>query len=155
RGEIVRWCQRGAGSPTVLRQAPRLGRTGWLALVFLLVLSLAVARGTPVLGILYQPAYASLWLGGISQDDHPFDWIDNMNYHVTYRVSTPGPHGITQLLDPTSLFPRSLRAMLLQSYVYNVRWMRVPAQHRTTLKYSILSRLAQRFCQRQTLATPV
>jgi len=78
-----------------------------------------------------------------------------MNYRVTYRVSTPRPDGTMQSLDPTSLFPQSLRAILLQAYVHNVRWMRVPARHRVALKYSILSRLAQRFCQEQTLTTPV
>ena len=155
RAEILQWLRRGEAHPLALRQTPRLNRVGWLALVFLLVLSLAVARGTPVLGALYQPAYACLWVVGIAQEYHLFDWIDKMNYHVTYRVSTQRPDGTTQSLDPTSLFPRSLRAILLQAYVHNVRWMRVPSQHRATLKYSILSRLAQRFCRRQTLATPV
>ena len=155
RAEILQWLRRGEAQPLALRQAPRLDRAGWLALVFLLVLSLAVARGTPVLGILYQPAYAFLWVVGIAQEYHLFDWIDKMNYHVTYRVSTQRPDGTTQSLDPTSLFPQSLRAILLQAYVYNVRWMRVPSQHRTALKYSILSRLAQRFCREQPLTTPV
>ena len=155
RGEILQWCQRGAAHPIVLRQTLRLDRTGRLALVFLLVLSLAVARGTPILGILYQPAYAFLWVIGIAQEYHLFDWIDKMNYHVTYGVSTQRTDGTTQSLDPTSLFPQSLRAILLQAYVHNVRWMRVPSQHRATLKYSILSRLAQRFCRSQTLTTPV
>jgi hypothetical protein len=155
RREIVQWLQRGTAQPPALRQAPRLERTGWLALVFLLVLSLAVARGTPVLGALYKPAYALLWVAGIAQEYHLFDWIDRFNYHVTYRVSTRLPDGTTQSLDPASLFPRSLRAMLLQAYVHNVRWMRVPSQHLTALKYSILSRLAQHFCRQQTLTTPV
>jgi hypothetical protein len=114
-----------------------------------------VARGTPVLGVLYKPAYAFLWGVGIAQEYHLFDWIDTMNYHVTYRVRTQHPDGTTQSLDPSSLFPQSLRAVLLQAYVHNVRWMRIPLQHRVPLKYSILSRLAQRFCRQQTLATPV
>ena len=133
------------------RQAPRLDRLGWLALVFLLVLSLAVARRTPVLDTLYKPAYAFLWVVGIAQEYHLFDWIDKMNYHVTYRVSTQRPDGTIQPLDPSSLFPQSLRAILLQAYLHNVRWMRVPPQHRPALRYSILTRLAQRFCRRQTL----
>ena len=155
RKEMLQWLQRDTAPPPVLHQAPRLERTGWLALVFLLVLSLAVARGTPVLGSLYQPAYALLWVVGVAQEYHLFDWIDKMNYHVTYRVRTQLPDGTTQPLAPTSLFPQSLRALLLQAYVHNVRWMRVPSRHRTALKYSILSRLAQRFCREQTLTTPV
>ena len=155
RAEILQWLRRSEAHPLALRQKPRLNRAGWLALVFLLVLSLAVARGTPVLGALYQPAYALLWVVGIAQEYHLFDWIDKFNYRVTYRVHTPRPDGTTQSLDPTSLFPQSLRAILLQGYVHNVRWMRVPSQHRNPLKYSILSRLAQRFCRKHMLTTPV
>jgi hypothetical protein len=155
RAEICHWLQRRETQPIILRQTPYMQRTGWLALVFLLVLSLAVARGTPVLGLLYRPAYAILWCVGIAQEYHLFDWIDKMNYHVTYRVSTQLADGMTQPLDSTSLFPRSLRATLLQAYLHNVRWMPVPHQHRVALKYSILNRLAQRFCSRQALTTPV
>ena len=122
----MQWLRRGEAPPQPLHQTPRLTRAGGLALVFLLVLSLAVARGTPVLGVLYKPAYAFLWGVGIAQEYHLFDWIDNLNYHVTYRVSTQRTDGTTQPLDPTSLFPQSLRAILLQAYVHNVRWMRVP-----------------------------
>src|SRR5215470_99458 len=113
RAEILQWLRRGEAHPLALGQTSRLNRSGGLALVFLLVLSLAVARGTPVLGILYQPAYAFLWVVGIAQEYHLFDWIDKMNYHVTYRVSAQRPDGTTQPLDPVSLFPRSLRATLL------------------------------------------
>ncbi len=155
RTEILRWLQRHEAHPLVLRQAPRLDRTGWLAMVFLLVLSLAVARRTPVLGLLHQPAYAILWVAGIAQDYHLFDWIDITNYHVTYRVSTQTPDGTLQSLDATTLFPQSLRATLLQAYLHDVRWMLVPLHQRPALRYSILARLAQRFCHQRALATPV
>ena len=155
REEIVHWLQRGEAQPIVLRQAPRLDRLGWLALVFLLVLSLAVARRTPGLDLFHKPAYALLWLVGIAQEYHLFDWIDRTNYHVAYQVSSQNPDGTLQPLDPSTLFPQSLRATLLQAYLHNVRWMFVPPQHRSALRYSILTRLAQRFCSRQTMATPV
>src|SRR5262249_8934049 len=87
RAEILQWWRRGAASRLAWPQPPGFNRAGGLALVFLLVLSLAVARGTPVLVILYHPAYAFLWVVGIAQEYHLFDWIDKMNYHVTYRVS--------------------------------------------------------------------
>lgn len=155
RAEILHWLQRHEAHPVVLRQAPRLRRTGWLALAFLLVLSLAVARRTPVLGFLYKPAYALLWVAGFAQDYHLFDWIDVTNYHVTYRISTQTPDGTLQPLAATTLFPRSLRATLLQAYLHNVRWMPVPARHRPALRHSILTRLAQRFCRQQVMTTPV
>jgi hypothetical protein len=139
----------------VLRQAPRLAWRGRLALLFLLVLSLAVARGTPVLGSLHKPAYALLWVVGVAQEYHLFDWIDKMNYRVTYRVQAQTADGMVQALDPGTLFPQSLRGTLLQAYLHRVRWMPVPRQHRRALRYSIMTRLAQRFCQRQTLPAPV
>jgi hypothetical protein len=44
------------------------------------------------------------------------------------------------------MFPTSLRAVLLQSYLHDVRWMPLPRknrhQYRRALKYSILTRLA-------------
>ena len=53
--------------------------------------------------------------------------------------------------SPRASFRGHYEPTLLQSYVHNVRWMRVPSQHRPALKYSILSRLAQRFCQSQSV----
>ena len=155
RSEICHWLQRHEAHPVVLCQAPRLNRTGRLALVFLLILSLAVARRTPVLGLLHQPAYAILWVVGIAQEYHLFDWIDFKNYRVRYRVITQNPDGTMRPLEATTLFPQSLRAILLQAYLHNVRWMLVPPQHRPALRHSILARLAQRFCRQQGLATPV
>lgn len=155
RAEILHWLQPDAEPPPVLRQATRLDRIGWLALVFLLVLSLAVVRRTPVLDLLHKPAYALLWVVGIAQDYHLFDWIDKTNYHVVYRVSTQTTAETTQVLDPGTLFPQSLRATLLQAYLHNVRWMFVPPEHRSALRYSILTRLAQRFCRTQTIAASV
>ena len=52
---------------------------------------------------LHQPAYACLWVVGIAQEYHLFDWIDKMNHHVTYRVSTSALMA-RRSLDPTSLF---------------------------------------------------
>lgn len=155
RAEILHWLQRHEAQPVVLSQAPRLERTGWLAVAFLLVLSLAVARRTPVLGLLHQPAYALLWVAGFAQDYRLFDWIDVTNYHVAYRVSTQTPDGTLRPLAASTLFPQSLRATLLQAYLHNVRWMPVPSRHRPALRYSILTRLAQRFCRQQAMATPV
>jgi hypothetical protein len=155
RTEILYWLQRPETSLPALHQATHLDRKGKVALAFLLVLSLAVARRTPVLGLLHQPAYAILWTVGIAQDYHLFDWIDIMNYHVTYRVSTQRPDGTIQPLEPSALFPQSLRASLLQAYLNGVRWMLVPRRHSAALKQSLMTRFAQHFCRRQTMTTPI
>lgn len=155
RVEILHWLRRDEEEPIVLCQAPCLDRIGRLALVFLLVLSLAMARRVPVLDIFHKPAYAFLWGIGIVQDYHLFDWIDKMNYHVTYRVSAQATDGTIRPLDPITLFPQSLRAILLQAYLHNVRWLPVPAPHRPALRKSILLRLAQHFCSRQALEASI
>ena len=136
--------------PSPIQQRPRLDPAGRYALVFLLVLSLAVMRRIPLLGVFHKPAYALLWTVGIAQDYHLFNWIDKVNYHVTYRVIIQSHTGAQQSLAPSTLFPSSLRASLLQAYLYNVRWMFIPRQHRLALRQSILARSAQRFCRKHT-----
>lgn len=155
REELWQWLRRGQSQPAPRRRIVPLQLPDKLALGFLVVLSLAVARGIPVAGGLYRPAYAVLWVFGIAQEYHLFDWIDKVNYQVTYRVSTQLLNGTIQALDPASLFPRSFRAHLLRAYLHNIRWMPVPAAHRVTLRYSILTRLAHYFCRTQPVRTPV
>jgi hypothetical protein len=147
QAEIMDWVQRASGRTTLLQQAPRVGRAGRLALVFLLVLTLAMMRRLPIIGIVHQPAFALLWLVGIAQDYQLFNWIDTKNYYVTHQVTATTPDGVQLQLAPTAIFPTSMRSVLLQTYLRNVRWMPFPQQHRRTLKQQILLRLAQRFCR--------
>ena len=106
-------------------------------------------RRLPVIGIVHKPAYALLWLVGIAQEYQLFNWIDTKNYAITHRVSALTPEGTTRALAPTSVFPTSLRSILLQTYLRDVRWMPFPRQHRRAFKARILERLAQRFCRVQ------
>lgn len=154
RVEIVQrvWPQ---ASSLLLGQHVRFDSCGRIALTFLCVLSLAVSYRVPVLGMAYKPAYAVLWIVGIAQDYHLFDWIDRTNYHVVYRVTTRSSTGEVQQLDPTALFPQSLRGTLVQAYIHNIRWMAVPPQRRRELRQSILTRMAQRFCRTYPLSGPV
>ena len=124
-------------------------RTGYIALIVLLLLSLAMMRRLPLIGGVHKPAYAILWLGGIAQDYQLFNWIDRKNVALRYRVEAEFADGTRQRLDPARLFPTSIRAVLLQSYLHNVRWMAVPHTARPALKRSILQRLAQRFCRQE------
>jgi hypothetical protein len=87
-------------------------------------------------------------LAGIAQDYQLFNWIDRKNYAVRYRLEMASADAPPQVLAPSMLFPRTIRAVLLQSYLHNVRWIAVPRVHRPSLKRSIFTRLAQRFCRR-------
>ena len=121
--------------------------SGRLALIFLVLLTLAMMRRLPVVGEIHKPAYAILWMVGIAQDYQLFNWIDRKNYAVRYRLEMTSSEASPQALAPSMLFPRTLRAVLLQSYLHNVRWIAVPRAYRVSLKRSILTRLAQRFCR--------
>jgi hypothetical protein len=147
QAEIMGWVQRTSGRTTLLQQAPRFDRAGRLALVFLLVLTLAMMRRLPIIGIVHQPAFALLWLAGIAQDYQLFNWIDTKNYYVTHQVTAAIPDGAPRQLHPTTIFPTSMRSVLLQTYLRDVRWMPYPREHRQALKQRILERLAQRFCR--------
>jgi hypothetical protein len=132
----------------MVQREPRRGDwAGRLALIFLLVLTLAMMRRLPVVGGVHRPAYALLWMVGIAQDYQLFNWIDQKNYYVQYQVMQTNHAAVKQPLAPQRLFPTSLRAVLLQSYLHDVRWIGIPRPYRPALKRSILSRLAERFCR--------
>jgi hypothetical protein len=147
QAEIMGRVQRASGRTTLLQQAPRFDRAGRLALVFLLVLTLAMMRRLPIIGIVHRPAFALLWLVGVAQDYQLFNWIDTKNYYVTHEVTATTPDGGHVQLAPTTIFPTSMRSVLLQTYLRSVRWMPFPPQYRQMLKQQTLLRLAQRFCR--------
>ncbi len=135
--------------PQVLHrpQAVRRDWGGRLAVVLVICLTLAMMRRLPVIGIVHQPAYALLWVAGIAQDYQLFNWIDRKNFRVRYRVRATRADGQRRALPSDHLFPTSLRATLLQSYLHNIRWIAVPREHRLALKQAILQRFANRFCR--------
>jgi hypothetical protein len=148
REELMRALLQRQQCTVVLRQTGSLDRLGRIALVFLLVLTLAMLRRLPGIGMVHMPAYALLWVAGIAQDYQLFNWIDKKNYYVVHFVTAQMPGHPPQSLDATMLFPRSLRSTLLQTYLRDVRWMPLPPQHRPALKQILLQRFAQRFCTR-------
>ena len=147
RAELMAWIQRATGRTALLQQAPGFDRAGRLALAFLLVLTLAMMRRLPVVDIVHQPAFALLWVVGIAQDYQLFNWIDSKNYYVTHRVSAATLREGKRQLEAAAVFPTSMRSVLLQTYLRDVRWMPYPREQRPALKQRILERLAQRFCR--------
>lgn len=155
RHELMETLTRRRPSLPALRQEKRLGWRGRLIWAWLGLLLLAMLRGVPVLGVGHKPAFALLWMLGMAQDYQLFHWIDHTNYRGTYRVVTSAGHGREEPWEPRALFPVSMRGVLLQAYVFNIPWMRVPRKHRAAVKHSILTRSAQRFCRHYPSTPPV
>ena len=84
---------------------------------------------------------------GIAQQYQLFNWIDDRNYATHYRVVVDGNEA-----DPDAMFVRSLRGVLLDFYIHDITWMKVPPEHRDELRQSILMRTANRYCR---VAKPV
>jgi hypothetical protein len=147
RQDIMHGLSRFYAGNDAVRERPHSRWSGRLALSLLVLLTLAMMRRLPVVGEIHKPAYAILWMAGMAQDYQLFNWIDRKNYVVRYRLEMTSVAAPPQALAPSMLFPRMIRAVLIQSYLHNVRWMAVPRAHRPDLKRSILTRLAQRFCR--------
>lgn len=149
RDEIAAFVQRRL-SPRPRRLSVRneLLRSERIAVAFVLVLAVAMLRRTPYVGALHLPAYAILWLGGVAQDYQLFNWVDRKNYYAHYEIieqldEDPGRREI----PAGDLFPAAARTVLLESYLYGVRWMYVPPDRRLDLRAAIRERLAARYCR--------
>lgn len=91
--------------------------------------------------------FGALWIMGIAQQYQLFNWIDNRNYATHYRVVSNGVD-----VDPDAMFVRSLRGVLLDFYIHDITWLRIPPERRHELRSSILERTANRYCR---VAKPV
>jgi hypothetical protein len=94
-----------------------------------------------------NPFHGVLWFAGLAQSYRLFDWIDEKNYHITYDVVEQREDGTVDKLDDEALFPRTLRSALLQSYLHDVMWMKVPRKRLADLQRSLFERYARRFCR--------
>lgn len=88
--------------------------------------------------------FGALWLMGIAQQYQLFNWIDHRNYATHYRVLVNGVE-----VDPDKMFVRSLRGVLLDFYIHDITWLRVPPENRDELRRSILERTAARYCRNE------
>lgn len=94
--------------------------------------------------------FGTLWIMGIAQQYQLFNWIDDRNYATHYRVVESGRE-----VDADAMFVRSLRGVLLDFYIHDITWMRVPPEMRMELRQSILSRTASRYCRNRNPAGEV
>jgi len=91
--------------------------------------------------------YTPLWFIGIAQSYRLFDWIDDRNFHARYKITELSAHGAVHYVDPEELFPPTLRAVLLQGYLHDVTWGRVPRNRAAEFKVGLAARFADRFCR--------
>lgn len=94
------------------------------------------------LGGLQMSFYSVLWIMGIAQQYQLFNWIDDRNYATHYRVVVNGIDA-----DADEMFTRSLRGVLLDFYIHDITWLRIPPEHRGELRQNILARTANRYCR--------
>lgn len=169
--EIMAWL-RGKCGNNLNVSSMRLGFSGAVALFMVALLTLAmvssvtlinwrtpprvsqqpseISRDVPQLvdgradglGSVQMTFYGALWLMGIAQQYQLFNWIDHRNYATHYRVFAGGVEK-----DPDEMFLRSLRGVLLDFYIHDITWLRIPPEHRAQLRQSILERTANRYCR--------
>jgi hypothetical protein len=94
-----------------------------------------------------NPCYVPLYAIGLAQSYRLFDWIDRRNYHVDYEVTEIVGGREPCPVDQRVLFPRSMRHVLLQSYLHGNIWMQLDPAALPELRESILVRYARWYCQ--------
>ena len=168
RDEVMTFLR--AGTQTLQPQQRAITFGGVFALAFVVLLTVATTRFLPGLqpvriagydrietGIdaravggltaFHKALYATLWFLGIAQEYQLFNWIDMRNYTVRYEIVRKDPFGAANSLDPRDLFPASTRSVLLQAYLHDLVWFRIPAEQRERLKDSLARRVATRYCR--------
>jgi hypothetical protein len=93
----------------------------------------------------YNPVQALLWMVGVYQSYRLFDWVDERNYHVRFEVRTVGEAG--RHVDPDTLFPQSMRHLLLQSYLVGNIWLQLGPGKLEAVRRSLLVRHARRYAR--------
>jgi len=173
-GELMGRLRGGAPCPPAWRAPARVGLSGAFALLSVAVLTLAMlssvtlprwraptrrvdagASGTRAaagvaegLGPLQMFLFSSLWCVGLAQQYQLFNWVDERNFSVRYRILEyeGATHG--HEIEPDTMFLNSTRGVLLQFYLHGLTWMRVEPGRAAELRRSIQTRTALRYCQR-------
>ena len=172
RHEIMLWLVGPRANPSPSPVAPGSRWCTVSSLAFVLVLTLAMLgemrvpswrfpsrqTGSPILdqardgrvGFMHSEHnvfYTPLWFIGIAQSYRLFDWVDDRNFSFRYKVTERRANGLTRGVDPLELFPSSLRSVLLQGYLHDLTWGRVPRSRSREFKAGLFSRFANRFCR--------
>lgn len=100
-------------------------------------------------GAPYNPFYAPLWAVGLAQSYRLLDWVDERNYEIEYAVIERASDGQAQPVDPRQMFPRTMRHILIQSYLIGDIWTKLDPGVLATLRSSILRRYADRYARTQ------
>ena len=130
------------------------GVAGWVALVLVSVVAVQVVWEAANTGRRLRPRHspsgwdnpvrALLWMAGIFQSYRLFDWVDERNHHVRFELTRVGDGAA---LDPDALFPRTMRHLLLQSYLVGNIWMRMSPEQLARVRRSLLVRHARRYAR--------
>ena len=148
------------------------GAAGWIALALVGLVAVQVVWEAANTGRRLRPRYSAsgwdnpvralLWMAGIFQSYRLFDWVDARNYHVRFEVTRVGaatsadadgapepatPSEPAVPLDPDALFPRSMRHLLLRSYLVGNIWMRMSPEQLDQVRTSLLVRHARRYAR--------
>ena len=131
------------------------GPAGWIALTLVALIAVQVVWEAANTGRRLRPRYSSggwdnpvralLWMAGIFQSYRLFDWVDERNHHVRFEVTRVGEPAVP--IDPDALFPRSMRHLLLQSYLVGNIWMRMSPARLERVRRSLLVRHARRYAR--------
>lgn len=142
--------------PTPIETTPPLGwiavgvvacLTGQIALDALIA-ALGLHGGPPTnTGRVMNPFYAPLWILGLAQSYRLLDWVDARNYDVRYEVVERCPGSPAKVIDAARMFPRTMRHVLLQSYLFGDLWVALDPNARSALRTSILTRYANRYAR--------
>jgi hypothetical protein len=99
------------------------------------------------LGPVQKTFFGVLWTMGIAQQYQLFNWIDDRNFTVHYKIDEHRNDGSVRPIEPDTMFPPSLRGVLLQFYIHDITWLRIPPEHREELRQSLLTGIARRYCR--------
>ena len=140
----------GAAEPAAASPGP----AGWIALTLVGLIMIQVVWEAANTGRRLRPRYSSsgwdnpvrglLWMFGIFQSYRLFDWVDERNHHVRFEVTRVGGDPPA---DPGALFPRTMRHLLLQSYLVGNIWMRMSPAQLEQVRRALLVRHARRYAR--------
>lgn len=99
------------------------------------------------LGPVQMTFFGILWTMGIAQQYQLFNWIDDRNFTVHYKINEYRDDGAVYEIDPDEMFLPSTRGVLLQFYLHGITWIRIPPDRDEELRKSLLTQSARRFCK--------